>query len=380
MKVMHIISGLEAGGAESVLAQLVLADSLNQHVVISLHTGGFYGPILNDHGVKVVPLRISKGLSIVRGVMSLHSQLTSEKPDIVQTWMYHADLFGGLVARLAGQKAICWGIHNSNITADALSTTTRLIIKINSVVSRWIPSKIISCSVSAAQIHRDAGFHPGKMTVIPNGYDIEKFRPNNETHKQLRRQLNIPPDCCLLGMIARWHPVKDHNNLFSALSNLQLDQGWQLLLAGDLMTDDNAALIAKLEHYGIRDRCILAGHRKNIADILNALDIHILSSIGEAFPNSVAEAMACGVPCVVTDVGDAALIVDGTGRVVPASNSVALREAISDMIIEVSGKSAMHDKYKLQRQLHFKIADRYSVQAVVDSYRSLWKKVILDTT
>lgn len=379
VKVLHVITGLKAGGAEAVLFQLVTADPTNQHIVVSMGTHGAYGQKLIEKGVRVVELRMSKGLSTVTGLWKLFSLIKRETPDVVQTWMYHADVIGGVIARLAGRKAICWGIHNSNLSANVVSFPTRMVVKVASRLSHFLPKKIISVSIFASHIHIQEGYTETKIEVIPNGYDMSAFKPSATKRQEFRAALNLQATSMLLGMVARWHPVKDHNNLFTALSRLNNDHDWHLLLVGESITEDNDELTTMLREYGLLSRCTMLGQRDDVSAILTALDIHILSSAGEAFPNAIAEAMACGVPCVTTDVGDAALIIDGTGRLVPDSDSDALCQAVSSLLAEIA-RLSLAERDELRGLLHAKIADRFSSEVMVQNYNAVWKKSINQAT
>ena len=187
---------------------------------------------------------MSRGRLELRGLKKMKRLITDEKPDVVQTWMYHSDLIGGLIARMAGVKAISWGIHNSNLSLSVAPKKSILTAYICAVTDRWIPSHIISCSEYAAKVHRRIGYNSRKLSVVHNGYDMNKFSIDNVVRCQVRAELNVSEDCIVLGMIARWHKVKDHSNLLHAMSYVKqkIDRPWMLILAGDAMDENNSEL------------------------------------------------------------------------------------------------------------------------------------------
>ena len=336
IRVCHVITSLSEGGAEAVLYRLCTYDKQNQHTVISLMDSGIYGPLLEASGITVYCLGMPRGRVTFTGIWRLWRLLRSERPDVVQTWMYHADLIGGIVARLARIPTVCWGIRHGNLDPVKTARSTILTVRVCAWLSHWLPDAIVSCSVQAAAIHQTLGYAREKFTIIPNGYNLVELAPDSEVRAQLRREWGINDKTILLGMLARYDPQKDHASLVNALRLVKHKKAsFQCVLVGAEINANNHELCRLIESQGIKDNVLLLGPRRDIPGIMNALDIHVLSSsFGEAFPNVLAEAMACGTPCVTTDVGDAALIVGDTGWVVPPSNSELLANAISEAIAE----------------------------------------------
>ena len=302
MKVLHVIAGLNNGGAEAVLYRLATTDqkSGNQHHVVSMMDRGSYADRLEQAGVAVSTLDMPRGRVTLGGLFRLFRLIKQVHPDVVQTWMYHADLIGGIVARLAGVKAIAWGIRHANLDPEKNKRVTLMIAKLCARLSVWVPTKIVSCSVKATQVHRELGYQSDKFIDIPNGYAMEKFKPDLQMRLALREELAIAGDVFVLGMVARFDLQKDHPNLVSALSQIkQSGQQFLCLFVGLGMHDDNASLMAKLESAGITEHVKLLGPRNDIPAVMNALDLHVLSSLGEAFPNVLAEAMASPRPISV---------------------------------------------------------------------------------
>ncbi len=301
MRVAHIISGLTGGGAETTLYRLCQADSDDQHTVISMMDDGVYGERLRTG---MFCLNMHPGRLSLSGLNHLWRLLRRERYDVVQTWMYHADLVGGLLARLAGVKSVFWGIRHSTLEAGKNSRSSILVAKLCARLSSWLPTAIICCAENAAEAHSQMGYSAAKLQVIPNGYDLEVLSPDPVRGNALRKSLAIGDDAILIGLIGRFDPLKDHRNFLAGLASL-CDSGWDVqgVLVGSGLDHNNMTLMTWVHELGLEKRLYLLGQRNDIPEILNALDLHVLSSSGEGFPNVVAEAMACGTPCVATDVG-----------------------------------------------------------------------------
>jgi glycosyltransferase involved in cell wall biosynthesis len=375
MKILHIITGLTEGGAEEALFRLAAASNVEvEHSVISLTDEGIYGARLRELGVVVHELGFPRGGVTLGGLRRLWRTIRETKPDAVQTWMYHADLTGGLIARLAGVRSVVWGIRNSYSSPASLSRSARLAAYLCARLSGWLPSAIVSCSERAALMHQRLGYHGSKFAVIPNGYDLGRFSPQPQVAQALRLECGIDPQVPLLGMVARWDPHKDHANLLAALA-LLMRRGWNFhcVLVGTGMDKSNSPLWKLISENRVQDRTSLLGRREDIPRIMNALDLLVLSSCGEAFPNVVAEAMACGTPCVVTDVGDAAAIVGGAGWVTPPCNSSALAETIEQAILAVQSPQ----REEMSQACRQRAVDCFAIERMAASYQAIWSKSLV---
>lgn len=373
MFVVHVINDLDDGGAEAVLFRLCAADTNNRHVVISLQCAGKYGALLRDLGIAVHCLNMVRGRITLGTLWQLGKLMHSYRPDVVQTWMYHSDLIGGAVAWLVGIRRIYWGVHNTNLEGDKTKRLTILVVWLNALLSHLVPKYIVSCSVKGGAVHRSFGYRADKFMVIPNGYDLHQFAPDTQASSALKLALSIPDGVPILGMVARFDPQKDHLNLITALGFLrQSGQDYYCVLVGGGMDDTNSELLAWLDLHGVRDRILLLGQRNDIPAIMNTLDVHVLSSAGEAFPNVLCEAMACGTPCVTTDVGDSALIVGETGWVVPAKSPVDLSRTLR-FVLEQREKNptAWRQRKAEARQ---RILDHFSIGKMTDNYHRAWRE------
>lgn len=366
-KVLHIITGLNDGGAEAVLYRLVTRDRDHTHAVISLSGAGKYRPLLQEAGVAVDTLDLSPSRPSPAKLARLVQLVKHHDPDIVQTWMYHGDLLGGVAARLAGKRRIVWGLHNTTLDRHGTKWTTRQILRLNASLSRHIPARIASCSEKGVRVHADAGYAADKLVVVHNGYDIDAFCPDPEARSRIRSAFGIAEDEILLGCVARFDRQKDHANLLAAFRRvLKSTPSARLLLVGTGMTPDNAALAELVTENNVGDRTVLCGQRPDIPAIMNGIDIHVLASaFGEAFPNVVCEAMSCGTICVATDVGDTGVIVGDAGHICPPSDPGLLAAAISAAIRDLKKDGIAKDSRNRIERL-------FSIDRMVRTYAAIW--------
>jgi glycosyltransferase involved in cell wall biosynthesis len=377
MKALHIITGLNDGGAEAVLYRLVTSkNSIFQHSVISLMDGGKYGPLLEEAGIDVYCLNMLCGKLGFFSVLRIFSLVRKIKPDVVQTWMFHGDLLGGVFARSAGVKNIIWGVHHTTLVKGESKRSTILIAKLNAFLSKFIPNKIIYCAQKSREVQESIGFAASKGVVVSNGYDVSQFISNDELGNDFKKELSFN-ECFLIGSVGRYDPQKDHKNLLLALKEVKekSNEKWNCILVGTNLDEANSELIGLVHELGLADNVRLVGRRNDIPAVMNAIDLFVLSSaFGEAFPNVLNEAMACGTPCVTTDVGDASLIVGGTGWAVPARHPQALAQAIMQAIAEKQSDPAAWQHRKIRART--RIVDNFSLEKMVDGYERVWLEAV----
>ena len=371
MKVIHIITGLGDGGAEHVLFKICKYDIANKHLVISLKGPGKYSSLLSKLGIKVYCLNV--GFFSIHKFMFLIKLLRSLKPDMVQTWLVHADFLGSIAARLAGINNILWNVRYSNIEIGKAKLTTILIIKILSILSYFIPKFIIIVSKKAKKIYEIVGYNKKIFKFIPNGYDLSILKINKLQKTNFRKKIKIKKNVPLIGNVARYDPQKDHFNLLNALSLIRSRNiNFFCVLVGFNINQNNIDLISEIKRLKLSDHVKLLGQTDNVSQVMNGLDIHVLSSsYGEGFPNVVAESMACGTPSIVTDVGDSALIVGKTGWVVPPKNSIKLANAIEKALREKD----TNKWNKRCNKARLRIKEKFSIGKMITSYNEVWTKV-----
>jgi glycosyltransferase involved in cell wall biosynthesis len=302
--------------------------------VVSLTDVGPIGKRILELGVPVRSLGMSRGAANPMSLIALAAWLRQDRPSVIQSWMYHANLVGGLAAAMAGGFPLAWGIHNTTLEPKHTKLTTQWTVRSCARLSRWLPDRIVCCSDSVRQVHQHLGYADDKMTVVLNGVDPLRFVADPVARSSVRHELGLSDQAILIGMVSRFAPQKDHHNFVEAARLLGIHQPEaHFLLCGDGIDSGNPDLVGWITSAGIWDRCHLVGRRTDIPRINSALDIASLSSsYGEALPVAILEAMASKVPCVVTDVGDCGFLVADTGKVVPARSPVALAQAWRELI------------------------------------------------
>ena len=369
MKIIHIITGLGDGGAEHTLFKICKYDKLNKHIVISLKGSGKYLPLLNKLGVKVYCLNVN--FFSINKFFFLINLLRSLKPDLVQTWLVHADFIGSLAARLAGIKNIVWNVRYSKIEIGKAKIKTILIIKVLSKLSYFIPKLIIIVSKKAKKIYQDEGYDKKKLKFIPNGYDLSILKVNKNKKIDFQKKIRIKKQMPLIGCVARFDPLKDHLNLLNSISLIRLNNTNFFCVLVGTNINKSKILINEIKRLKLNDCIKLLGPTTNISEVMNSIDIHVQSSRSEGFPNVVAEAMAHKTPCIVTNVGDSSYIVGNTGWVVPPNEPVKLAKAIQLAFNEISTKNWVKRCNKARER----IGKKFSIGKMIESYNNLWINV-----
>lgn len=335
VNVTHVIIGLNVGGAELMLKRLIeshLDRSDIKHSIISLTDMGVLGEQLTKQGVDVYCLGMS---SIMKGPVTffkLRKLLRTLRPDVVHTWMYHADLLGGLAARSVGLQYVVWCIRSTDISKGG-SKITLIIRKVCALLSAWLPRVVICAADSSRKVHEAVGYTAEKMQVIPNGFDLDKLFAGCVNGVSIRRELGISCDALLVVSVGRYSPVKDHKTFIAAAGKVAARHEYvKFMLVGRGLERTNKQLMALIEATGQPDAFFLLGERSDVPACLQASDVFCLHSITEAFPNVLGEAMAVGLPCITSDVGDAVYLLDNPEWVVPAASPEKLADKLDAML------------------------------------------------
>lgn len=370
-----VITGLSFGGAEMMLFKVLKyldKDKFSPNV-ISLTTKREIGNWIETLGIPVEALGMRPSRFNPVKFLRLVHRLRELNPDAVHTWMYHADLLGGLAARLAGVRAVGWGVRHGNFSPLDNKRSTFWVMKTCSVLSHRIPRKILCCSQVAKDIHISAGYDREKMIVVPNGFDLSRYGPDTDARLSVRSELGLPKHTPLVGLIARFDPQKNHTGFFEAATQVRQSlPDAHFLLAGAGVEDHNPTLCDAIRQAGVEAKTHLLGRREDIPRLMAALDVLASSSsFGEAFPNVLGEAMACGVPCVVTGVGDSAEIVGETGRVVAVEDMRGLAHNIVE-ILQLSHE----ERRALGAKARERIRERFEIESVVREYERFYESLI----
>ncbi|UXY14475.1 glycosyltransferase [Chitiniphilus purpureus] len=332
--VVHIIAGLGRGGAEHALTRLLESPAVRRdyrHTVISLTDGGVYARRLATAGVPVISLGAEKRLRLPSLPFELIRRLRALKPDLVQTWMYHADLLGGLAAQCAGRPPVLWGIRSFDLKRGA-KLPTRMVQKACAWTSAWLPTLILCVAEASRRNHTALGYEAGRIRVVPNGFEVGDL-PEAERVQAFRAVCGLQPAHRVVGCVGRFHPAKDHRNFVLAAAQVaEHFADVRFMMVGPGLIWENRELRDWIEEAGLTARMVLLGEREDVPSCMAAMDVFCSSSRTEAFPQVVGEAMALAKPVVVTDVGDSALVVGDTGIVVAKEDPLHLAQGLMRLL------------------------------------------------
>lgn len=333
MRTFHVSTSLGVGGAELMLKRLLLSDAgaKNNTVVVSLLDLGKVGDSLVAAGFTVYALNMRGFFSFPVAVLRLVKLLRQHNPDVVQTWMYHADLLGGIAARIARCPGIVWGVRNTYVPIG--SPVTYWIMKVCAFLSYLIPQKIVCVAEASRVAHEGYGYCVEKMLVIPNGFSFDRFDSRKVDRETLRRSLGVESDTIVIGCVGRFHADKGQD-LFVKAAALLIGEhpGLKFMLVGRGCDASNRELARLTDDLGLSTSFLLLGERDDVPECLAAMDIFCMPSRTEGFPNGLGEAMAMGLPCVAARVGDTAVLTGETVSLVAPENPRALANAMSYLV------------------------------------------------
>ncbi len=371
-RIAFVVTGLHGGGAETMLYRLLgaLDGERFEPSVFSLMDEGRLGPAIAALGVSVRTAGLKARRPNPGAFLRLIKLLRDFRPDIIQGWMYHGNLAAQL-ARLWIRVPICWCIQHSFSTFADEKPLTRLTIRATAWLSRFA-AKIVFVSHASRSQHERLGYAAERGSVIPNGVDPAIFQPSAEARQSVRAELGLPAEAPLIGLIGRYHPQKDHATFLRAAAALA--RSWpaaHFLLAGAHVEPGNPALEKLVRELDLGSRIHLLGERTDMPRVTAALDLATSSScFGEALSLAITEAMACAVPCVVTDVGDSALLVDQTGAAVPPRDAEALAAGWARLL--AVGEAGRRELGEAARR---RVEEHYSVRSIVRRYEDLYAEL-----
>ena len=372
LKVVHVIGGLALGGAETLLFRLATQDLPGvEQEVICLGPPDWYSAQLEERGIRVHHLDMNSPLETWSSGRRLRKLLRERRPDAVQSWLYFANMLSSVSAGSDGPPVV-WSNHTSHF--EGVGLASRLSAYAGGAGVRRLARFVINCSQTAADWHARIGYSNVPNAVIHNGYDPTVFTPDETARRETRRALGIGDDLFLIGSVARWHVHKDIPTLLKAV-RLAADEGVPLrcLLIGRGLDAGSGELLSEIRRTGCKEVVYPLGPRSDVPDLARALDLHVLASRNEAFPNVVAETMLSGTPNVVTDVGDSALMVGDTGWVVPRAEPVKLAAAIVGAWKERTG---CEPEWEARRnRARARIADNFTFEKMAEAYANIWRQV-----
>jgi glycosyltransferase involved in cell wall biosynthesis len=374
--ILHILPGLNIGGTEMLLFRLLKGMDNEQfrHVVVSMKEEGDVGAMISEMGVPVFSMGPRRKLSWIPGIRKVARIVREHKPMIIQGWLYHGNMVATMVHWMTGKKAaLMWNIQQALHDPGYETKEVRRLISLGARLSMR-PDVIIYISEAGMRHHSKFGYYEDRSMVIHNGIDTGLFRPSTELRNKMRSELNINEETTAVGLIARYSPVKDLDNFIEA-ANLVLrdERDVVFVCAGPGLERENSELMDKISEAGLDENIVLLGVRRNIQNLLPGLDIVVLSSKSEGFGMVIGEAMACGVPCVTTDVGDTAKLIGNTGLVVEPSNPYALSAGISDYV--ALGPILRKRRGEMARE---RVVENYPLEKMIRQYEIVYRKTAIN--
>ena len=374
--ILHVITSLNLGGAETMMCQLLEHTDRTRFtpVVVSLRPSGPLTARIQKAGVELHCLDMGSYLSFASGLGRLKAIMRQVNPALVQTWMYHADFLGTLAARsLTPRPPVVWNVQHSSFCPKTTKFLSRVMRALLSMLSKTWPDKIVSCSRTGLELHAGIGYPREKLLHIVNGADVRRFVPDAEARRELRQKLGIPLDARVIGMAGRNDPQKDYPTLFAAIQEFQKTDKETLFVAcGAGVTTEDPALAAMRKACPSPLNIFLLGPRQDMPRVYPAFDLATLSSAyGEGFPLTLCESLACGVPGVVTDVGDSGDVIGDCGITVQPRDPSALSNAWHKMLsLPEAQRNAMRDKSRIRAE------ERFALPAIAEKYEDLYSHLI----
>ncbi|AFZ26290.1 glycosyltransferase [Cylindrospermum stagnale PCC 7417] len=373
--IAHVITGLSKAGAEMMLYNLLSKTNRDifNPLVISLMDRDVLGERIESLGIPVYTIGMKPGEFPTPAVVwRLIKTINQHKPDLIQGWMYHANIAAWIANILSFQKVpVIWNIHHSINGLSSEKRMSQAIIKFGRVISKYT-NQVVYVSQNSKAEHESLGYCSENSCVIPNGFDTSIFKPSDEARLRFRFEIGLPSDAFLIGLICRFHPMKDHHNFLQAARLLQKHYpDIHFILVGQNVDNNNKVLQQLLQKLKI-SHINLLGERSDIPIITAALDIACSSSAyGEAFPMIAGEAMSCCVPCVMTDVGDTSWAVGNTGKIVPPRNPEALANAWKELIM-----MGEEERKALGKAARARVIECFSLESVVDKFENLHESLL----
>lgn len=371
MRILHLITSLDLGGAEAQLVTLATAMQRLGHVVevVSLMPGGHNADRLRAAGVPVFDLDMRRGIPAPGAILRLLRVLRRFQPEVLQSWLYHADLLALLATAFHRRTALVWNLRCSHLELRDHGHVLFAVIRLLACLSRR-PQAVVANSASGKKFHVDMGYRPLNWEIIPNALDTETFCPSERARGDVRAELGLSGSTPLVGLVARYHPMKDHVTFLNAAAlAAKMCSETHFVLVGPGVTRDNSLLIEAVRELEIEECVHLLGGRTDIARLQAAWDVAVCSSYSEGFPNVLGEAMSCGVPCISTDVGDARLLLGDTGEIVPPRQAEALAAGIGRLLDLDRAERRILGERARQRVL-----DNFSTGVAVERYLNLYHR------
>ena len=371
--VLYVITSLSVGGAQKALLNLVTSNISQEYkpFVLALRQVDGIQAQFAQADIPIHELQLNKLSGLLRAPIQVWRLVRAINPTIIHGWMHHGNLLAVLAWLFSGRKSmLLWGMHHTPEAATAERLQHALVLRLGQWLSHY-PDNILYVSQRSQQRHREMGYANERALVIANGIAVCAEAVEG-LRAEVRAELGIDANIPVIGSLTRYVPEKDIPNLVEAIRLFgRVDKQACFVLAGEGMSLDNLELVALLEQAGCQASVRLLGVRKDASRLIAVMDIATLSSRREAFPLFLAEAMAAGVPCVATDVGDIAESVGTTGLIVPRESPQQLADAWQQLL-------AMTTEERRQRgqMAQTRMRDIYSLDTVIKRYQVIFQSKV----
>lgn len=373
-RILFLIRSFGRGGAQRQLVTLATALRRSGWDVSAacFYAGDAFQRELEEAGVPVIDLRKRGRWDVFGFPWRLWRTFRTTDADVVHGYLTVGNLLA-LLAKVAHRRTrVVWGVRSAYMDRDRYDWMARLTFRFSCACARMADLVIVNSDASGTH-HATLGYPRDRMRVIPNGIDTRRFGFDAEARARLRQAWRVAEDALLVGLVGRLDPMKDHPTFLKAAAELAArDARWHFVCVGEGKPDYTASLATQAAALGLQDRLVWAGPRGDMPAVYSALDLLASTSYGESFPNVIAEAMACGRPCVVTDVGDSARIVGDCGVTVAARDPEAFAAAVESMLPVLSDREAVRAMHEAARA---RIVETYSLEALLGNSRTALKAV-----
>jgi len=379
MKIVHIINSLKKGGAEGNLYRLCKVQKKKYKnkiniIIITLIDNGYYEYELKKKGIKILSLRINeenKIFDFIKKITKLRKYIKKINPDIIQSWMYHSNFLSIFIPKKYYNR-IFWNIRHSELNLRISKKMTILLSIICGLFSRFVPKKIIYCSEKSIKFHENNQYYSKKKTrLIDNGYSDKTYYPSNNLRLNFRKKNKIKKTDIILGYAGRYAKQKNIESLLNAFSKIVKNyENVHLYMVGKEINLQNKELINIISGLNIKDKITLLNEQKNLLEFYNGIDLLVLTSHSESFPNVIAEAMLCSTPVLASNAGCSKKIIDKYGFVLNKNDFLSITKGLKKSINILENKKR-NWKF-LKKNVRSQIKKKFSIEKMANSYSKNW--------
>ena len=379
MKIVHIINSLKKGGAEGNLYRLCKIQKKKYKnkidiIIITLIDNGYYEYELKKKGIKILSLRINeenKIFDFIKKITKLRKYIKKINPDIIQSWMYHSNFLSIFIPKKYYNR-IFWNIRHSELNLRISKKMTILLSIICGLFSRFVPKKIIYCSEKSIKFHENNQYYCKKKTrLIDNGYSDKTYYPSNNLRLNFRKKNKIKKTDIILGYAGRYAKQKNIESLLNAFSKIVKNyENAHLYMVGKEINLQNKELINIISGLNIKDKIVLLNEQKNLLEFYNGIDLLVLTSHSESFPNVIAEAMLCSTPVLASNAGCSKKIIDKYGFVLNKNDYLSITKGLKRSINILENKK--RNWKSLKKNVRLQIKNKFSIEKMANNYFENW--------